>query len=549
MKKNPLIRFTPSDIEKMKRYLAPPSEQTIKKAAKRGEEPKRQALLYKLAARAESGGNVTLVRADRSKRKRTTPPQSKMLTGKTLVPRTALITLETYLQRHPDGLSKGAKDAIRRAVARRKRREWWNFVDDTAASKFAREKGDLTPDFIHDGFAVTYAPPQTCPAPCGMRGSKPGDEDCDDPSARLCYAGEHNALQQWKSLWKGYTGLTWPSFLNRLRESKSKIVRLNIAGDLPADMSDPTRKHLDRERVMELAEAAAANGRVAFTYTHFPINYRDNKKILRDAIDKGLQINLSADSLRDADRKAAAGFDVAVVIPRIRYEQKDPVTGRVRSLIVGQGSNLTTPAGRKIFFCPNITTKSVKKKTKAIRVRELQKNLGRPLNDAEKAAISIILDKGSNDPRGKKLRPLAAVEKTCATCTLKGPECAKRDRGRIIGFPLHGTAGGEKNLSAEQAEEMLLAPKLTPVARKEISDAVRRAVRSRTREAKKKRKLYVMTPAEARFMENPKRRRKRRRVVARKRTRVRAPRRVRRAPRRASATRRIAVRRTRSRRR
>lgn len=483
-RENPLVSFTPADAEFLRRYRSVLSVRA-KAKGESVEGRKGKAKLFGIGERARatlSGAPTEVYRGLDGKWRKA---GGRSLTGKTYVARHELLNLEVAMRRFPKGLSERAQRDITGRIGARKKREWWNIVDDTAATKFA-----LTPEEVEEreergedvsssaGFAATYAPPQTCPADCAMRGGKPGEEGCDDPDSRLCYAGEHNALQQWKALHKGYTGLPWRSFLRKLRGTPSKIVRVNIAGDLPADMSDPSRRHLDAKRVFDLALAASRHGRNAFTYTHYDPTYRDNAAIIRKAIRAGLQINLSADNLRDADRKAAMGFDVAVVLPRISYDEKDPKTGLLtgRKLLVAQGHGLSTPEGRKIFFCPSITTTTGKKEAKA-RVKRLAKRLGRPPNLAERVAVYTT---------GARAGSARAIGKTCATCTPSGPECGKVRRNRIIGFLAHGSAGGAKNLDPARAAELFLAPKLTPVARAEIELAIRKAQEVRAKEGAKK---------------------------------------------------------------
>lgn len=528
---NPLIRFADADVAALAAYRGVPSIKTVKKAAVKGEAaPTGKPVLSELATRAADvlAGSASRVYRHFGKKSGRWFPAPASRTGRTFVSRAEMRTLDSALGRGLS-LSSAAEQEIRSRIERRKKREWWNIVDDTKSTKYERstkKKKDLKvdPTVVDQGFAATYAPPQTCPSDCGMRGVRPVatkdggwklPKNVDDPHSRLCYAGEHNALQQWKSLWKGYTGLPWKGFLEKLRKTPAKIVRVNIAGDLPADMSDCSRRHLDRKRVIELAKAASANGRSAFTYTHFDPTYRDNGAIIKSAIDHGLQVNLSADNLRDADRKVDLGFDVAVVLPHISYKDASG-----RSLMIGQGSGITTPKGRRIFFCPNITTGHVKRKVMRLRVKKREQQLRRKLNAAEKAQIAFILKYGR--AASKRIRSLAPIGKTCATCTKGGPECAVRGRERIIGFPLHGGMGAAKRLDLSRADELFFAPNLKAIAASELSNAIRRTIRVRQSEARKKKKLLVLPPmpgfdAWASKQSNPKK--KRRRVAVRRRRR------------------------------
>lgn len=411
-------------------------------------------------------------------------------TGRYKVERHELEDLEKFIERHPERLSLRAKASVKSLLARRMKREWWNVIDKSENQKLG-------------GFAATYGPVESCPASCAMRGGAPGTPNCDSPLVRECFGGEHNTLQQWTSMQKGAIALPFRSFLRKLRKIHVDTIRVNVIGDLPGDPRDASRMRLDAKRVLDLARAASAPRRLrvkvgerryrgkmipvwgltpyrvrpnAFTYTHYDPTHGDNYRILRAAIREGLNINLSADSLQDADRKARYG-DVAVVVPRATYKDRK---GRTRTVSQGSGRDqrlpsITTPEGRTIFWCQEITTSESARREARERLATVEAFVvatrGMGLTKAEKEAIT----KSVGD----------RVIKTCATCSPSGPACAWRRRKKIIGFLAHGTHGAARNFTAAQARDLLMSPNISPLDRKSVTEALARAEGMRAAEARK----------------------------------------------------------------
>ncbi len=106
--------------------------------------------------------------------------------------------------------------------------------------------------------------------------------------------------------------------------------RHNQAGDLPSD----DKRNIARDRLRNLT--AANQGRRGFTYTHFDVvKNKANRAAVREANANGFTVNLSADSLEEADALADTNCG--------------PVTVVVSS---DQMTNTHTPAGRTVVICP-----------------------------------------------------------------------------------------------------------------------------------------------------------------------------------------------------
>lgn len=158
----------------------------------------------------------------------------------------------------------------------------------------------------------------SCPDACGLKN-------------KGCYAEYGNTYTHWRRVSR--FGVPWAAFCRMVRAciGRGQIWRHNEAGDLPGEG--------DRLDVALLGDLVAAQeGKRGFTFTHKPLRRPHEKAAIRMANRMGFTVNLSADSLVDADRKADWNVGpVAVVLPR------DAPT------------KMRTPAGRHVIVCPNET--------------------------------------------------------------------------------------------------------------------------------------------------------------------------------------------------
>lgn len=164
------------------------------------------------------------------------------------------------------------------------------------------------------GLPASISERGTCPSSCGFY-------------LAGCYAEYGKLGSHWRRV--GETaGLLWSDFLARVRcLPEGQLWRHNEAGDLAGDGED-----LDERALSELVEANM--GRRGFTFTH-----KHKFESIRWAVSHGFTINLSADTLDQADELAALGVaPVAVILPH-------DATRRTK-----------TPAGRRVVVCPAQTT-------------------------------------------------------------------------------------------------------------------------------------------------------------------------------------------------
>jgi hypothetical protein len=189
---------------------------------------------------------------------------------------------------------------------------------------------------------MTTSPRATCPTACPFR------RNADSSEAGLCYA-EHGHLGHyiWTGLDKTGPGkkisgripvYSFDDLAAVIRaQSDGTLWRHNQAGDLPSRDG----RTIDRARLLTLTDANL--GRRGFTYTHFDVMAnRPNRDAIREANKRGFTINLSANTLDEADALAVLDCaPVTVVLP------------------ANQDMNTTTPQGRKVVICPARTTDGI----------------------------------------------------------------------------------------------------------------------------------------------------------------------------------------------
>jgi hypothetical protein len=152
---------------------------------------------------------------------------------------------------------------------------------------------------------VSVSEPSTCPESCPLRGHG-------------CYAELGPLGMHWRKVGTE-RGVPWPEFCAAIEAlPEGQLWRHNAAGDLPD--SEPERDAL----------VAANEGRRGFTYTH-KLNLA---KWAADACGQGFTVNLSAETLAQADKLLQTGCPVCVLLP-------EDAPKRTR-----------TPAGRVVLRCP-----------------------------------------------------------------------------------------------------------------------------------------------------------------------------------------------------
>lgn len=168
---------------------------------------------------------------------------------------------------------------------------------------------------------VSTTTSDTCPPSCG--------------SFERCYAKCGPLRLHWTKVEE--KGQTFGRFLKSIKSLPAGTLwRHNQAGDLPG-LGDK----LDGKRLIRLMRASSHTR--GFTYTHKPLtDSRDKLAVFVCNMNPGFTVNLSADTLQEADEKAALGIGPVVVV-----------------LPANQRTNTTTPEGRKVVICPAVTHEGV----------------------------------------------------------------------------------------------------------------------------------------------------------------------------------------------
>lgn len=170
---------------------------------------------------------------------------------------------------------------------------------------------------------VSITTRDACPSDCAFRGNG-------------CYA-EHGPIGlHWRAVSSGDRGMGWDMFVDAVATLPPlQLWRHNAAGDLPGD-----GRNIDREALDKLL--AANMGKRGFTYTHYRPDNDNNLRAIAQANLQGFTVNMSANTLAEADQLADLGIaPVVTVLPR------------------AQLTNTKTPKGRKVVVCPAVTREDV----------------------------------------------------------------------------------------------------------------------------------------------------------------------------------------------
>jgi hypothetical protein len=166
---------------------------------------------------------------------------------------------------------------------------------------------------------VSTTSADTCPDACPLKGAG-------------CYADGGPLAILWRNLTAHKIGMEFDEFLAELRALPAGLLwRHNQAGDLPGAGDD-----IDADMLAALVAANA--GKNGFTYTHKPVADRpDNAAAIAAANRGGFTVNLSADTLAEADQLASMGIGPVVTV----LDAAD-----------GTRADTVTPEGRRVITCP-----------------------------------------------------------------------------------------------------------------------------------------------------------------------------------------------------
>jgi len=199
----------------------------------------------------------------------------------------------------------------------------------------ARAVRELFAQFVYSsrnpktGSVATLSYPRmSCPPDCAL--IKKGG----------CY-GETSFYSRlnWDHIDAGTRGTSFDEALQGVaRLPMFSIIRDKVVGDEFAEADNP--HNIDAVPFRKKIKTFVRRKLQVISYTHRKPNAH-NLKLLREAKAQGVTINLSADNLKQADKKARHQLPVVVVV--------DSATPKVSR----------TPEGRKVVICPAQTSKRV----------------------------------------------------------------------------------------------------------------------------------------------------------------------------------------------
>lgn len=186
----------------------------------------------------------------------------------------------------------------------------------TSASTFTYHFTRISRNRKTGPIPVTTTSANSCPPGCGLR-------------RHGCYAESGPLAIHWKAVSLGKRGSTFDDLLQEIGTLRRHALwRHNQAGDL-------TPSGLGVIDTVLLSRLAMANrGKRGFTYTHYPPTSANAAAIQR-ANELGFTVNLSAQTLAQADGHADLGIAPVVVI-----------------LPADANKPTRTPAGRHVVVCP-----------------------------------------------------------------------------------------------------------------------------------------------------------------------------------------------------
>lgn len=166
------------------------------------------------------------------------------------------------------------------------------------------------------GLPASSTSMSTCPTRCSFRDNG-------------CYASSGPIFVNWRALSDGRRGTDLDEFCEGVRKlPKQQLWRWAQAGDLPGDGARINRTALNKI-------VHANRGRSGFGYSHYNPRLKKNSEALRHANENGFTLNLSAETLAEADEFVALNLAPVVVV-----------------LPTEQRGNLKTPGGNTVVVCP-----------------------------------------------------------------------------------------------------------------------------------------------------------------------------------------------------
>lgn len=144
---------------------------------------------------------------------------------------------------------------------------------------------------------VSTSPADLCPSSCPFR------------DGGGCYASTAPLSLHWQAVTAGRRGAPWPDFLAQIAALPTGTIwRHNQAGDI----QDPNTVS---GRTMLRNLVTANRGKEGFTFTHHRPRTAAAIQALKGATADGFTVNVSTESVADADRMVSHGLRAVTVVP------------------------------------------------------------------------------------------------------------------------------------------------------------------------------------------------------------------------------------------
>jgi hypothetical protein len=165
---------------------------------------------------------------------------------------------------------------------------------------------------------------KTGPIPVSTTSSNSCPDDCVFKD-NGCYADHGNLLMHWRAVDRGERGGSLEMFCAQIEALPvNTLWRYAQAGDLPGDGEE-----IDVAALYKITKAN--HGKRGFGYTHY--RGQSAYAAVREAVDAGFTINLSANTLAEVDQLASTKLPLVVTLPQ-------------------DGADCKTEQGRKVKVCP-----------------------------------------------------------------------------------------------------------------------------------------------------------------------------------------------------
>ena len=184
---------------------------------------------------------------------------------------------------------------------------------------------------------TSYSPRQTCPASCTLKNNG-------------CYGDNFPIRLHWNRYSEDKND-NWQDFVKSVsyfrKHNSNGMWRHNIVGDLVAK-----KNKIDAKKLKQLVKANKGGQVICYTHHHTILSGKKRKlsehnlNLIRYANNKGFTINLSADTLEQADVLSATKIPTTVVLPytKKQFEKLSVKIADVKTLL-----------GKKITVCPEQT--------------------------------------------------------------------------------------------------------------------------------------------------------------------------------------------------